>query len=70
MDPVIEILVCPGSIAGMPPETGRLVADAVHVEGVQPDFSCHLQFLKQDGMETAIVNPEPDEKISNSIVIV
>jgi hypothetical protein len=25
----------------MRPQAGRLMPDAVHVEGVEPDFACH-----------------------------
>ncbi|EGE61080.1 hypothetical protein RHECNPAF_1260059 [Rhizobium etli CNPAF512] len=33
--PVVQILVFPGFVTGMGPKAGRLVADAVHVEGVE-----------------------------------
>jgi hypothetical protein len=39
--PVFEILVLPGAIARMRPQAGRLVPDAIHVEGVEPDLARH-----------------------------
>jgi hypothetical protein len=37
--PVFEVLVLPGTITWMRPQARRLMADAVHVEGVQANFA-------------------------------
>src|SRR6201999_2166984 len=39
--PVGELAVVPGAVLGVPPEAGRLVGDAVHVEGVEADRTGH-----------------------------
>ena len=41
LDPIFEILVLPRTVARMRPQAGRLMPDAVHVEGVEPDFARH-----------------------------
>ena len=39
--PVFKVLVLPGAVARMRPQAGRLVPDAVHVEGVEMDLPGH-----------------------------
>ena len=39
IDPIIQIFILPGPIARMGPQPRRLVADAVHVEGVETNFT-------------------------------
>jgi hypothetical protein len=39
--PVFQVLVLPRAVAWMRPEPGRLVADAVHVESVETNFTGH-----------------------------
>lgn len=39
--PVFEVLVLPGAVARMGPQPRRLVPDAIHVEGVEPDLPGH-----------------------------
>ncbi|MNE03856.1 hypothetical protein D3C87_948930 [compost metagenome] len=41
--PIIEILVFPGFIAWMRPKPGRLVANAIHVEGIEADGLAHAE---------------------------
>ncbi|MPL90041.1 hypothetical protein SDC9_36086 [bioreactor metagenome] len=39
--PVVEILVLPRAVARVAPQPGRLVPDAVHLEGVEADLLAH-----------------------------
>ena len=39
IDPIIQVFILPGPIARMGPKPRRLVADAVHVEGVETNFT-------------------------------
>src|ERR1700722_8924416 len=41
LDPIFEILVLPRAVARMRPQAGRLMPDAVHVEGVESNFARH-----------------------------
>jgi hypothetical protein len=41
LDPVLKRIVVVGAIAWMRPQTGRLVHNAIHVEGIQADLLCH-----------------------------
>jgi hypothetical protein len=43
--PVLEILVPPGLVVGVTPQTGGLVGDAVHVEGIEADNTGHVRML-------------------------
>ncbi len=45
MHPVVEILVTRRLVARMRPKPWRLMADTVHVEGIQPDFAAHIRHL-------------------------
>lgn len=39
--PIVQVLVLEGLVARMRPQAGGLVANAVHVEGVETDMACH-----------------------------
>ena len=41
IDPVFQVFVLPGAIAGMRPETRRLMSDTIHVERVEPNLASH-----------------------------
>jgi hypothetical protein len=41
VDPVVEGVVVPRPVVGVAPQSWRLMGDAVHVEGVEPDLACH-----------------------------
>ena len=51
--PVVEILVLPGLVLRMRPQARRLVADAVHVEGVEVDLTRHAGLLRSLSGEAA-----------------
>jgi hypothetical protein len=42
LDPVVKRVVAIGAIARMRPQTGRLMRDTVHIEGIQADLPLHL----------------------------
>ena len=46
LGPVAEVLVAVSLVVGMLPHAGRLVGDAVHVEGVEADLSSHAAILE------------------------
>jgi hypothetical protein len=45
--PVREVLVLGGPVVRMPPQTGGLVGDAVHVEGVEANGASHRRDLRR-----------------------
>ncbi len=46
IDPIVEALVIPRAVTRVPPQTRRLVRDAIHLEGVEADFPRH-RFIRQ-----------------------
>jgi hypothetical protein len=58
VDPVIERVVTIGAIARMRPQTGRLMPDTVHIEGVQADLLRHLVPLAPAGCGTYTVDDD------------
>jgi hypothetical protein len=52
--PVGQVLIAPGLVVGMAPEAGRLVRDAVHVEGVEADALTHSDILRRSGSMRAV----------------
>ncbi|MNZ94136.1 hypothetical protein D3C78_1132370 [compost metagenome] len=47
LGPVFQVLVLPGAVARVRPQAGGLVADAVHLEGVEADFAGHGVLLER-----------------------
>src|SRR5262249_4539801 len=56
LDPVIERVIAIGAIARMRPQTGRLMPDTVHIEGIQADLLWHLIPLAPAGCGTYTVS--------------